>query len=125
MKQKDLKILVVDDMESMRKVIRHLLGELGYKNVAQASDGKGALLKFKAARFDLVITDWNMPSMSGLELLKHIRATPDLEFLPVLMITTEGSRKQVLDAAMAGVNSYIMKPFSAAMLAEKIEKIFA
>ena len=125
MKQKDLKILVVDDMESMRKVIRHLLGELGYKNVAQASDGKGAVLKLQSGRYDLVITDWNMPTMSGLQLLKYIRANDELAFLPVLMITTEGSRKQVLDAAMAGVNSYIMKPFSAAMLAEKIEKIFA
>ena len=121
---KQTRILVVDDMAAMRKVIAHLLKALGYNNVDQASDGKGALLKLERSRFDLVITDWNMPAMSGLELLKHIRGDADIKFLPVLMITTEGSKKQVIEAATAGVNSYIMKPFSAAMLQQKIDKIF-
>jgi two-component system chemotaxis response regulator CheY len=124
MTQKQLRILVVDDMESMRKVTCHILKALGYTMLGQAADGKAAIIKLQNARFDFVITDWNMPGMSGLDLLKHIRSQPDLELLPVLMITTEGSRKQVLDAAMAGVNSYIMKPFSGAMLKEKIDKIF-
>jgi two-component system chemotaxis response regulator CheY len=123
-KGKNTRILVVDDMTSMRKVIAHLLGALGYRHVAQACDGKGALLKLERSRFDLVITDWNMPGMNGLQLLKHIRGDAELEHLPVLMITTEGSKRQVIEAATAGVNSYIMKPFSAAMLQQKIDKIF-
>ena len=122
-KGKKTRILVVDDMASMRKVTAHILGALGYGHVEQASDGKAAVLKLERSRFDLVITDWNMPGMSGLQLLKYIRADADLEFMPVLMITTEGSKKQVIEAARAGVNSYIMKPFSGAMLQQKIDKI--
>lgn len=118
-----MKILVVDDMESMRKVTCHLLKALGYNDVHQAADGKVAIMQLKRTNFDFVITDWNMPGLSGLGLLKFIRSEPEFAKIPVLMITTEGSRKQVLEAAKAGVNSYIMKPFSASMLKEKMNKI--
>ncbi len=119
-----MKILVVDDMMAMRKVTCHILKSLGYDNVFQADDGKSAVVKLQNEPFDFVITDWNMPGMCGLDLLKHIRSTQNLQEIPVLMITAEGSRKQVLDAAKAGVNSYIMKPFTGAMLEQKIAKIF-
>lgn len=115
---------MVDDQLSMRKVISHLITSLGYPQPGEAADGKAALLKLRRERYDLVITDWNMPTMSGLELLRNIRAQTETEFLPVLMVTTEGSRKQVLDAAQAGVNSYITKPFSGSTLQQKIEHIF-
>jgi two-component system chemotaxis response regulator CheY len=119
-----MKILVVDDMASMRKVTSHILKQLGYTNIFLADGGSSAIGKLKHGDYDFVITDWNMPGVSGLDLLKHIRKTERLAKIPVLMITTEGSRAQVLDAAKAGVNSYIMKPFSPAMLKEKISKIF-
>ena len=118
-----MKILLVDDMESMRKVTCHLLKSLGYTDIFQASDGKGAIILLNRTRFDFVITDWNMPGLSGLDLLKYIRAQDSMATIPVLMITTEGSRKQVIEAAQAGVNSYITKPFSAATLQEKIKKV--
>lgn len=120
-----MKILVVDDMMSMRKVTCHILNSLGYSQVEQADDGTTAVKKLEQSNYDFVITDWNMPGMCGLDLLRHIRRTPDISDLPVLMITAEGSRSQVLDAARARVNSYIMKPFTPAMLKQKIEKIFA
>lgn len=119
-----MKILVVDDMASMRKVTCHILQKLGFSDIAQADDGSSAKQKLKSGSYDFVITDWNMPGVTGLELLRHIRKTDELKHIPVLMITAEGSRSQVLDAARAGVNSYIMKPFSPAMLKQKIDKIF-
>lgn len=121
---KKLHILVVDDQQSMRKVMSHLLISLGYPKPDEAPDGKTAMMKLKNHEYDLVITDWNMPCMSGLELLRRIRAYDQTEFIPVLMVTTEGSRKQVLEAAAAGVNSYVTKPFSASTLQEKIDHIF-
>ena len=120
-----MKILVVDDMLSMRKVICHVLNSLGYSQIEQADDGTSAVKKLEQGNFDFVITDWNMPGMCGLDLLRHIRATPSTSDLPVLMITAEGSRSQVLDAAKARVNSYIMKPFTPATLQQKIDNIFA
>ena len=104
-KNKKIKILVVDDMASMRKVTSHILTSLGYSHVDQADDGNSAVIKLRQRDYDLVITDWNMPGMTGLDLLKHIRGNPELGALPVLMITAEGSRKQVIEAARAGVNS--------------------
>jgi two-component system chemotaxis response regulator CheY len=119
-----MKILVVDDMQAMRKVTCHILQKLGYDQVNQADDGSSAIKRLENSQYDFVITDWNMPGVTGLDLLRHIRATPELKHIPVLMITAEGSRKQVLDAAKAGVNSYIMKPFTPATLKQKIDKIF-
>ncbi|CAG9169841.1 chemotaxis response regulator CheY [Cupriavidus pinatubonensis] len=121
---KNIKILVVDDFATMRRVIRNLLNELGFTNIEMAEDGVIALEKLKSARFQFVISDWNMPNMDGLTLLQRIRADAALAQLPVLMVTAEAKRENVVAAAQAGANGYIVKPFAAATLDEKITKIF-
>ncbi|MFN3919292.1 MAG: chemotaxis response regulator CheY [Methylohalobius sp.] len=121
---KSMKILVVDDFSTMRRIIKNLLRELGFTNIAEADDGQTALPKLKAGDFDLLITDWNMPGMSGIDLLRAVRADEKLANLPVLMVTAEARRDQIIAAAQAGVNGYIIKPFTAATLKEKLEKIF-
>ncbi len=122
---KDIKILVVDDMATMRRIIKGLLEQLGFKNIDEAEDGKVALQKLKTGSYDFVITDWNMPNMTGLELVQEIRKDPELKHLPVLMVTAEAKKENVLLAIKAGVNNYIVKPFTAEVLKEKIEKIFS
>jgi two-component system, chemotaxis family, chemotaxis protein CheY len=121
---KDIKILVVDDFSTMRRIIKNLLQELGYSNITEADDGNTALPMLKGGQFDLLITDWNMPGMPGLDLLKHVRADERLAKLPVLMLTAESKREQIVEAAKAGVNGYVIKPFTAATLSEKLQKIF-
>ncbi len=121
----NIKILVVDDMATMRRIIKGLLNQLGYKNIEEAEDGKVALQKLKSEKFDFVITDWNMPNMTGLELVQEIRKDPELKHLPVLMVTAEAKKENVLMAIKAGVNNYIVKPFTAEVLKEKMEKIFS
>ncbi|MBI5893173.1 MAG: chemotaxis response regulator CheY [Deltaproteobacteria bacterium] len=118
-----MRILVVDDFSTMRRIIRNLLKELNYLNVDEADDGTTALPKLKAEKFDFVITDWNMPNMSGLDLLKAIRADAGLKHIPVLMVTAEASSENVVLAVQAGVSNYIVKPFTAVTLKEKIDKI--
>ncbi len=119
-----LKFLVVDDFSTMRRIVRNLLKELGYTNVDEAEDGAVALQKLNAGQFDFVVTDWNMPNMDGLTLLQTIRRTPQLKHLPVLMITAEAKKENIIAAAQAGASGYIVKPFTAGTLAEKLEKIF-
>lgn len=119
-----LRFLVVDDFSTMRRIVRNLLKELGYTNVDEAEDGVVALQKLNAAAFDFVVTDWNMPNMDGLTLLQTIRQTAHLKHLPVLMITAEAKKENIIAAAQAGANGYIVKPFTAGTLAEKLEKIF-
>lgn len=119
-----MKILIVDDFSTMRRIIKNLLRDLGFTNTVEADDGKTALPRLKAGGIDFLVTDWNMPGMSGLDLLKAVRSDPDLAQLPVLMVTAEAKREQIIMAAQAGVNGYIIKPFTAATLKEKIEKIF-
>jgi two-component system chemotaxis response regulator CheY len=121
---KDMKILIVDDFSTMRRIIKNLLRELGFNNTAEADDGSTALPLLKKADFDFLITDWNMPGMTGLDLLKAVRADGQLAGLPVLMVTAERKRENIVEAAEAGVNGYIVKPFTAATLNEKMEKIF-
>ncbi|MBU2568587.1 MAG: chemotaxis response regulator CheY [Gammaproteobacteria bacterium] len=121
---KNMKILIVDDFSTMRRIIKNLLRDLGFTNTAEADDGKTALPRLKSGGIDFLVTDWNMPGMSGLDLLKAVRSDPDLATLPVLMVTAEAKREQIIMAAQAGVNGYIIKPFTAATLKEKIEKIF-
>jgi two-component system chemotaxis response regulator CheY len=121
----NIKILVVDDMATMRRIIKGLLEQLGFKNIDEAEDGKVALQKLKTGKYDFVITDWNMPNMTGLELVQEIRKDPELKHLPVLMVTAEAKKENVLLAIKAGVNNYIVKPFTAEVLKEKIEKIFS
>jgi two-component system, chemotaxis family, chemotaxis protein CheY len=120
---KHIKILVVDDFATMRKVIRNLLKQVGYENIAEAEDGVGALKALKSQKVDLVISDWNMPNMTGLELLKAVRSDEDLKSTPFLMVTAEALQDNVIAAIKAGVNNYIVKPFTAEVLNEKIMKI--
>lgn len=121
---KRMKILVVDDFSTMRRIIRNLLRELGFENISEADDGSTALPALRRGGFDLLITDWNMPGMTGLELLEGVRSDPELATLPVLMVTAEAKREQIIAAAQAGVNGYIVKPFTASTLKEKLQKIF-
>ncbi|MCD8512674.1 MAG: chemotaxis response regulator CheY [Nitrincola sp.] len=119
-----MRILVVDDFSTMRRIIKNLLRDLGFTNVEEADDGKTALPILKQGRIDFLITDWNMPGMTGIDLLKTVRADPELSHIPVLMVTAEAKREQIIAAAQAGVNGYVIKPFTAVVLKEKIEKIF-
>ncbi len=121
---KDLKFLVVDDFSTMRRIIKNLLGDLGYSNISEADDGKTALPMLQSGSYDFLITDWNMPGMPGIELLKAVRADARLSKLPVLMVTAEAKREQIIEAAQAGVNGYVIKPFTAVTLKEKLDKIF-
>ncbi|KZX77038.1 histidine kinase [Oleiphilus sp. HI0009] len=121
---KDMKILVVDDFSTMRRIIKNLLRDLGFTNTDEADDGNTALPMLKTGKYDFLVTDWNMPGMTGIDLLKTVRADDDLKSLPVLMVTAEAKRDQIVAAAQAGVNGYVVKPFTAAVLKEKIEKIF-
>ena len=123
--QQNLNFLVVDDFSTMRRIIKNLLHDLGYHNVTEADDGTTALPLLKDGNFDFLITDWNMPGMPGLELLKQVRADARLGKLPVLMLTAEAKREQIVEAAQAGVSGYVIKPFTAATLKEKIDKIMA
>jgi len=118
------KFLVVDDFSTMRRIVRNLLKELGYNNVDEAEDGIIALSKLKGGDFEFVVSDWNMPNMDGLTLLQTIRTTPELSSLPVLMVTAEAKKENIIAAAQAGANGYIVKPFTAVTLEEKLAKIF-
>ena len=119
-----MRFLVVDDFSTMRRIVRNLLKELGFANVDEAEDGAVALQKLQASPFDFVVTDWNMPNMDGLQLLQSIRANAQMKHLPVLMITAEAKRENIVAAAQAGASGYIVKPFTAATLNEKLTKIF-
>lgn len=121
---KNMKILIVDDFSTMRRIVKNLLRDLGFNNTQEADDGLTALPMLKNGEFDFVVTDWNMPGMQGIDLLRHIRSDDQLKHLPVLMITAEAKREQIIEAAQAGVNGYIVKPFTAATLKEKLDKIF-
>jgi len=121
---KNMRILIVDDFSTMRRIVKNLLGDLGFTNTAEAEDGHAALAMLQSQPFDFVVTDWNMPGMSGIDLLRTVRADERLKHLPVLMVTAEAKRDQIIEAAQAGVNGYVVKPFTAQVLKEKIEKIF-
>ncbi len=119
-----MKILVVDDFSTMRRIVKNLLRDLGFANTFEADDGKTALPMLQSGNFDFLVTDWNMPGMTGIDLLKAVRSDPKLVNLPVLMVTAEAKREQIILAAQTGVNGYVIKPFTAATLKEKIERIF-
>jgi len=121
---KNMKILVVDDFSTMRRIIKNLLKDLGFSNIQEADDGSTALPMLQQGDFDFVVTDWNMPGMQGIDLLRAIRSDDSLKHLPVLMVTAEAKKEQIVAAAQAGVNGYVVKPFTAATLKEKLEKIF-
>lgn len=120
---KDMRILVVDDFQTMRRIIINLLRQLGFKNVAEASDGQRALEKVKSDKFDLIISDWNMPNMTGMDFLKAVRADESLKAIPFIMVTAEGKKENVIAAVQAGVSNYVVKPFHSATLKEKMVKV--
>jgi len=121
---KNMKILVVDDFSTMRRIVRNQLRELGFSDIEEAEDGGAAFQLLQSKPIDFVVTDWNMPGITGLELLKKIRADEKLKSLPVLMVTAEAKREQIVEAAQSGVNGYVVKPFNAVTLQSKIERIF-
>jgi two-component system chemotaxis response regulator CheY len=123
MSKENMKFLVVDDFSTMRRIVRNLLKELGFTNIEEAEDGAVALAKLKGGSFDFVISDWNMPNMTGIELLRAIRGDAALSSLPVLMITAEAKKENIIEAAQAKASGYIVKPFTAAVLDEKLSKI--
>jgi two-component system chemotaxis response regulator CheY len=118
-----MKILVVDDFATMRRILKNILRQLGFENVEEAEDGQQAYNKLKSGGFKFVVSDWNMPNLDGLGLLKKIRSDPDLRELPVLMVTAEAEKEKVVEAIKAGVNNYIVKPFTAEVMKEKMDKI--
>jgi len=120
----NMKILVVDDFSTMRRIVRNLLKELGFSNVYEAEDGVDALRKLRAETFNFVVSDWNMPNMTGIDLLREIRKDASLKHLPVLMVTAEAKRENIIEAAQAGASGYVVKPFTAVTLDEKLQKIF-
>ncbi|GAA0713367.1 chemotaxis response regulator CheY [Vreelandella titanicae] len=124
MADKNMSFLVVDDFPTMRRIVRSLLKELGFTNVDEAEDGQDALNKLRAGKFEFVVSDWNMPNLDGLEMLKEIRQDDALKDLPVLMVTAEAKKENIIAAAQAGANGYVVKPFTAATLEEKLNKIF-
>jgi two-component system chemotaxis response regulator CheY len=124
MPPKETRFLVVDDMSTMRKIIRTILAQLGYTNVDEAENGKEALAKLRVGSYQFVLLDWNMPEMDGLEALKAIRADEKLKDIPVIMVTAEAKKESVLTAIQAGANNYVVKPFTPEVLKEKIEKVW-
>ena len=121
----DMKILVVDDMSTMRRIVRSIFKELGFTNIEEAENGSDALGKLKGDKFDLVVSDWNMPVMPGIELLRNIRADAALKHIPVLMVTAEAQKENLMEAIQAGVSNYVVKPFTADIIKQKLDKIFA
>jgi two-component system chemotaxis response regulator CheY len=119
-----MKILVVDDFSTMRRIVKNLLKDIGFSNFDEAEDGNAALAKLRSDKFDFIISDWNMPGMTGIELLVAVRADEELKGIPFLMVTAEKTQENVVAALQAGVNNYVVKPFTSAVLKEKIDKIF-
>lgn len=121
---KNMRILVVDDFSTMRRIIRNLLGELGFENIEEADDGATAMPLLESQEFDLLVLDWNMPGVPGIDVLKWVRAHERLSAMPILMVTAEAKREQIVEAAQAGVSGYVVKPFTAETLKSKLERIF-
>ncbi len=124
MLEKSAKVMVVDDFSTMRRILKNILKQLGYENIEEAEDGVQAFNKLQSGGADFIVTDWNMPNMNGLELLKAVRADGSLKEVPVLMVTAEAEKENIIAAVEAGVSNYIVKPFTAETLKEKIDKIF-
>ena len=119
-----MKVLVVDDFATMRRILKNILKQIGFSNIAEADNGKTALAELKKEQFDLILCDWNMPEMSGLELLQKIRSDDELMDTPFVMVTAEAQKDNILEAVKAGVNNYVVKPFTAETIGEKLKKVF-
>jgi len=117
-------VLVVDDFATMRRILKNIFRQLGFENVIETDDGTTALEALKNNKIDLIVSDWNMPKMTGLELLKTVRASDEYKAIPFLMVTAEAQKQNVLDAVQAGVSNYVVKPFTAEQISDKLEKIF-
>jgi len=124
MPDRNIKILVVDDFSTMRRIVKNVLKQLGFENLEEAEDGAQALAKLKTGGYGFVVSDWNMPNMDGLEMLKEVRKDPALKDLPMLMVTAEAEKDKVVTAIQAGVNNYVVKPFTAEVFKEKMDRIF-
>ncbi len=120
----NMKVLIVDDFATMRRILRNILKQVGFTRICESDDGKNALKELKREKFDLVLCDWNMPEMSGLELLKAVRADTDLKDTPFVMVTAEAQKDNIVEAVKAGVNNYVVKPFTAETISEKLTKVF-
>ncbi len=118
-----IKVLVVDDFSTMRRIVKNLLKQMGYEDITEAEDGEQAFNKLKSGNFELVVSDWNMPNMSGIEFLQKVRQDAALKDMPFLMVTAEAEKEKVIEAIKAGVDNYVVKPFTAEILKEKLEKI--
>ncbi len=122
---KNMKVLVVDDFSTMRRIVKNILRQLGFSNISEADDGTTAVGILEREKVDLIISDWNMPQMTGIELLRHVRSTEEIKDTPFLMVTAEAQQENIIEAVKAKVSNYIVKPFTADTLNEKIEKIFS
>lgn len=120
----NMKVLIVDDFATMRRILRNILKQIGFSNISEADDGKTALKELKKEQFDLVLCDWNMPEMPGIELLKAVRSDDQLKGLPFVMVTAEAQKENIVEAVKAGVSNYIVKPFTAETVSEKLNKVF-
>jgi len=120
----NMKVLIVDDFATMRRILRNILKQVGFSKISESDDGKTALKELKNDKFDLVLCDWNIPEMSGLELLKAVRADTQLKNTPFVMVTAEAQKDNIVEAVKAGVNNYVVKPFTAETISEKLEKVF-
>ena len=120
----NMKVLIVDDFATMRRILKNILRQIGFSNIAEADDGKTALIELKKEQFDLVLCDWNMPEISGIELLQKIRSDDELKDTPFVMVTAEAQKDNILEAVKAGVNNYVVKPFTAETIGEKLKKVF-
>jgi two-component system chemotaxis response regulator CheY len=121
----NMKVLVVDDFATMRRILRNILKQIGFKNIIEADDGKSALKDLKKEKVDLILCDWNMPEMSGIELLKNVKSDDELKGIPFVMVTAEAQKDNIVDAVKAGVSNYIVKPFTAETITEKLNKVFS
>ncbi len=119
-----MKIMVVDDFSTMRRIVKNVLKQLGFENIEEAEDGAQAFAKLKTGGFGFMVSDWNMPNMDGLDLLKAVRKDPDLKSLPILMVTAEAEKHKVVTAIQAGVNNYVVKPFTVEVFKEKMDRVF-
>lgn len=120
-----IKVLVVDDFATMRRIVKGVLKQLGFSSIVEAEDGSGALETLKKEKVGLIVSDWNMPKMTGLDLLKAVRGDDELKGIPFIMVTAEGQKDNVVEAVKAGVSNYIVKPFTPETFSEKLEKVFA
>jgi two-component system chemotaxis response regulator CheY len=120
----NMKVMIVDDFATMRRILRNILKQIGFKNIIEADDGKNALKKLKKEKVDLIMCDWNMPEMPGIELLKNVRSDDELKDIPFVMVTAEAQKDNIIEAVKSGVSNYVVKPFSAETIAEKLNKVF-